>query len=336
VEPSLDLSVVISTRNRARELERTLRSLQQQDLPDLAAELVIVDNGSSDGTAAVLQNPWPGLRIVALFEPIAGKSRALNRALDTVKGDLLVFTDDDITAGPGWLAGLHRASVRFPEAHLFCGPIVPSFPEGAPAWRAHPRAGAFFGLFQPSSPEGPLSEGLLPFGANFAVRRRALSGLKFRLDLGPSSENGPLLGEDTEFLHRVRAAGTPCIYVPSSAVDHHIDPLQLQPAWIFERAFHLGRTRTTLRRAATLLAAVPRQTKTGGALDPIERGGLLNFCCGQLAACGPSDSGLRLELESVLSLLDLDAHRDLLSESASSYLAGRKDSITSHDCPINV
>jgi GT2 family glycosyltransferase len=317
----VDLSVLISTRNRAPELERTLCSLQRQELRGLSAEVVVVDNGSSDDTASVLRRPWPNLNLIPLYEEVAGKSRALNRALETIHGDLLIFTDDDITAGPNWLGELHRASVRFPSAHIFCGPIIPSFPDDAPAWfRTHPRAGAFFGLFKPLADEGPL--GKLPFGANFAVRREAASGMRFRVDLGPSSENGALLGEDTEFAFRICAKGSPCIYVPSAGVSHHIAPCQIQPAAIFERAFHLGRTREVLRRTTTLVGD-DRETHTAPRdLDPIELGGLLNFYCGELAACRGSDTPIEHELKETLEQFGIEAHRDLLGESASRYLAG--------------
>jgi glycosyltransferase involved in cell wall biosynthesis len=155
--PSASLSVIIATRNRARQLERTLSCLQKQRLQDITLKAIVVDNGSSDDPASVLRKAWPGIDLIPLYEGVAGKSRSLNHALAVADGELLVFTDDDISADQEWLNELTRAATRFPHAWIFCGPIIPAYPEEIPDWiRSHPNAGAFFGTFQPRETEGPL------------------------------------------------------------------------------------------------------------------------------------------------------------------------------------
>lgn len=93
------LSVLICTRNRAHAISGCLNSVAAAfaRAAPLEAEIVVVDNGSTDGTAAVLQ-AWAeasGLHVQLLTEPVAGLARSRNRALGAARGALLVFTDDD-------------------------------------------------------------------------------------------------------------------------------------------------------------------------------------------------------------------------------------------------
>ena len=87
------VSIILPTFNRARYLPAALDSLLGQSLP--AAELIVVNDGSSDETSAVLA-PYRN-RIVYLAQPNAGKSAALNSGLRRARGDYIwVFDDDDI------------------------------------------------------------------------------------------------------------------------------------------------------------------------------------------------------------------------------------------------
>ena len=94
------VSVIVPSHNRARLLERTLRSILAQDMTDL--EVVVVDDGSSDdiasGTPAdarvrVLRNPQP-----------AGVSAARNRGIAAARGEWIAFCDDDDLWAPEKLA----------------------------------------------------------------------------------------------------------------------------------------------------------------------------------------------------------------------------------------
>lgn len=68
--------MLVATRNRARQLGRMLSSLNEQRLDGLTCEVVVVDNGSTDDTQSVLSREWDRLRVVRLYEGVAGKSRA--------------------------------------------------------------------------------------------------------------------------------------------------------------------------------------------------------------------------------------------------------------------
>jgi glycosyltransferase involved in cell wall biosynthesis len=116
------ITVAVCTRNRARSLDRTLRSIATDGAPvGVEWEILVVDNGSTDETASVVQalgSEWKCLRMVG--EPEAGLSRARNRAVSEARGRYIVWTDDDVLVTPGRLAAYRSAFEEYPE-HTFFG-----------------------------------------------------------------------------------------------------------------------------------------------------------------------------------------------------------------------
>lgn len=102
---SCDVSVIICTRNRAASLAQVFPSLAAQEVPaGVTAEALVVDNGSSDGTAdLVCRQRVFGSPVRLLHEPEPGLSRARNAALRAARGRALLFTDDDVRLPPDWL-----------------------------------------------------------------------------------------------------------------------------------------------------------------------------------------------------------------------------------------
>jgi len=104
------LSVVVATHNRAHELERMLRGLEAQErAPD---EVIVVDDGSEDGTAALLERERRDARLPlrVIRRPVAaGPATAREEGWRAAGGDLIAFTDDDCVPGPGWLGEGERA-----------------------------------------------------------------------------------------------------------------------------------------------------------------------------------------------------------------------------------
>lgn len=104
------MSVVAATRNRAGRLEALLRSLREQTLDPGRFEVVVVDDGSSDETPAVLEAERERgvLRLRAIHrERAEGPASARNAGWRAARAPLIAFIDDDCEATPGWLeAGL--------------------------------------------------------------------------------------------------------------------------------------------------------------------------------------------------------------------------------------
>jgi GT2 family glycosyltransferase len=235
------INVIVVTRNRGRVLEDTLHSLTAQRT-SADWELIVVDNGSTDDTAAVIERFRGHLPLLMLCEPQPGKSRGLNRAMDVASGRLLVFTDDDVRVSGSWLDEYLRALEMYPETGVFCGPIVPEFPPGVPGWlSSHKLASAAFARFDPGIPEGTLAPPRVPYGGNFALRASVAVGVRFRLDLGPS-DRGAFMCEDTELLRRLRRRGERIVFLPGAAVTHRIRKESTSLPVLFDRAFALGRS----------------------------------------------------------------------------------------------
>ena len=100
----IDVSLIVCTRDRLESLKTTIASINTLVIPPgWTTELVVVDNGSTDGTLEFLQAArcQIPLRVVSALQP--GLSRARNAALAQARGRALVWTDDDVIVDPEWL-----------------------------------------------------------------------------------------------------------------------------------------------------------------------------------------------------------------------------------------
>lgn len=242
----LDVSVIIATRNRASLLAETLGHVARQEVGGLTWEAIVVDNGSNDRTAHVLEAARASLPLVALNEPRAGKNRAMNRALEAARGRLLIFSDDDVIPGPGWVREMAGAADRWKEHGIFGGPVLLAFPAGTPQWLqecAH--RGANLPQFVQPQGEGPLA--LAPFGPNYAVRRALLGRLRFDEGIGPAAGTSYAMGSETELLFRLMMhQGVRAVYVPDAAIQHVVLPAQLETVSLLRRGFRSGRSAVRL------------------------------------------------------------------------------------------
>src|ERR671923_284083 len=117
----IDISIVIPTRNRWSVLSRTLDAIERQRLDGLRVEVVVVDNGSTDGSAEELESAAASgdraYELRALREPVAGAAAARNCGLSGARGEVILFLGDDtIPADEGLVAGhaaVHREGDEF-------------------------------------------------------------------------------------------------------------------------------------------------------------------------------------------------------------------------------
>lgn len=113
----IQLSVIIPTYNRRHVLERTLPSLLAQDLAPEEYEIIVVMDGSNDGTAELLNNWKPKCAFRALQMAHCGPSAARNAGIQAAVGELILFLDDDLMGAPDLLR-------RHCEAHVHREPCV--------------------------------------------------------------------------------------------------------------------------------------------------------------------------------------------------------------------
>jgi glycosyltransferase involved in cell wall biosynthesis len=110
-----EISVVVPVRNGEASLPPLLTSLRRQRLSPERFEVVVVDNASSDATAALARAA--GATVVE--EPVPNRSRARNRGVEAARADRIAFTDADCVAAEGWLEAL----IGCTHAPLVAGPV---------------------------------------------------------------------------------------------------------------------------------------------------------------------------------------------------------------------
>src|SRR3984957_3091231 len=130
------LSVIIATRNRRALLAQTLEALVRQRRPKGGFEIVVADNGSTDGTRTAVmraadRSDAPAIRYLFVAKP--GKSHAVNAALDVARGDIIAFTDDDVRPDPDWLDAIVEA-LDHTGADFVAGRIRPVWETAPPPW----------------------------------------------------------------------------------------------------------------------------------------------------------------------------------------------------------
>ncbi len=152
------ISVVIATKDRARDIERAIASLEgQTGAPPF--ELVVVDNGSHDETPAVLEaaHARAAMAMTIVREPNPNRAAARNRGIAATRYPLVLFVDDDVWLPPKFLAA-HLQAHRDIFWRVVTGPIV-----NIPVAEARPRpsaanySNAFFCTCNASVPRAALA-----------------------------------------------------------------------------------------------------------------------------------------------------------------------------------
>jgi glycosyltransferase involved in cell wall biosynthesis len=117
------ITALVCTRDRPDSLGPTLESLTEQAYARF--EIVVVDQSRSDATERLVRR-WAQarcpVRYVRLEQP--GLSRAYNAGIESSKGSIIAFTDDDCVAPEGWLASVARAFDRHPQVALLYGQVL--------------------------------------------------------------------------------------------------------------------------------------------------------------------------------------------------------------------
>jgi glycosyltransferase involved in cell wall biosynthesis len=239
----MKISVILCTYNRAQLLGKALESVAASVLPSLIEwEVLVVDNNSCDESRQVTETfcrRYPG-RFRYFFESKAGKSHALNLGIRESRGDVLAFMDDDVVVQPTWLQNL-TAALSGGEWAGVGGRILPEQSFSPPRWIPFQDRYALapLAVFDPDLEAGRMDEA--PFGTNMAFLRRVFEKYGgFRTDLGPQPGASAQKSEDSEFGHRLLAAGERLRYEPSAVVYHGVPQNRLQKkyflAWWFDKS----------------------------------------------------------------------------------------------------
>ena len=208
----LNVTVVVSTRNRGALITETLRSLLDLDYPDI--EILVVDQSTNDETRqAVLMVAGGDKRVRHVGTSGVGSSAGRNLGARLSQADVVAYTDDDCIASQGWLRAL-VAEFEDSEVAAVYGRLLP--------YEGEKRTGREVG-FKATSQRAEYARRTPPWyighGGNMAFRRHDLLAVGcFDELLGA----GGLFGacEDPDIAYRLLVAGRKIVYCPEALAYH--------------------------------------------------------------------------------------------------------------------
>lgn len=209
------ISIVVLNYNGRAWLERCLGAAASELAPD--CELIVVDNGSSDGSVDFIQRSFPAVRVVSL-ERNTGFAGGNNAGAHAARGRYVAFLNNDAAPQPGWLAALRHALDRDAQLGLAASCIVflhdpsviDSAGDGLTRW-----GGAFKRGHGGSVREAPNAGDVFgACGAACLVRRDVFQ------ELGGFDSAFFAVYEDVDLSYRFQLRGYRCTYVPEAVVHH--------------------------------------------------------------------------------------------------------------------
>jgi len=224
------ITVAICTHNRANFLQRAVESVLPQMTDD--AELLIVDNASTDGTPETAARLAAGnSRLTVCRENEIGISAARNTALKKAHGQYVLFLDDDETAELDWLAAYQRFLSAPPSEKIAAvgGAVFNECEIPLPKWA---NASATFN--RGDAPNCLPYRGSL-YGGNAAYRREAALAVgMFDTQLGR--------GEDSDLMLRMQDAGYEIWWLPGAAIRHFVRASRMKFRGMMRGRFNDGRS----------------------------------------------------------------------------------------------
>ncbi|MEN6532056.1 MAG: glycosyltransferase family 2 protein [Bryobacteraceae bacterium] len=220
--PGSEVAIVVVNWNRCALLRECLESLDRQEGVDF--EIVIVDNGSADGSQEMVKREFGTGRRFRLTlienEQNRGFCEANNQGIQASNSRLVALLNNDAVAEPGWLAALRRCFDQEPDIGMAASKILvyedPAridkaghliYPDGQNRGRGSGELDA--GQYDQTE------ETLWPDGCAAMYRRKMLN------EIGGFDEDFFAYADDAELGLRARIAGWRCLYAPDAVVRHH-------------------------------------------------------------------------------------------------------------------
>ena len=219
------ISIIICTYNRQKFIGECLECLSRQSLDPGKWEVIIIDNQSTDDTAAIvktfIQN-HPALPFRYVFEEKKGLSYARNRGITEAASGLICFIDDDAEAVPGFAETIVDFMQMHPEASGAGGRVLPKYSEvPQPKWMNKYLAG-FIGLVDHGEPPRIFTGRMkYPIGCNMTYRKEWLTRA------GGFNNELTFRGDDKHIYNVVSKLNPAVYYLPKALVYHNIDAARL-------------------------------------------------------------------------------------------------------------
>jgi GT2 family glycosyltransferase len=230
------VSVLILSWNGRQHLEACLPALSAQEFPGCQWEILVLDNGSADGTGEWLRRAHPEVRLIE--SPVnLGFCAGNNRLVAAAEGDAVVFLNNDTRPRPGWLGALVEALGSAPvDVAAVSGRIDDwrgehlDFARGLMTFDGHAFQQDFGRSLAEVELPAPGAELLFACGGNMIVRRQAF------LAAGGFDESYFAYLEDVDLGWRLWSGGERILFAPEAAV-HHRSMATSQLLGAFHRGF---------------------------------------------------------------------------------------------------
>jgi glycosyltransferase involved in cell wall biosynthesis/GT2 family glycosyltransferase len=226
------LSVIIPTYNRVDRLKRVLEALAAQDC-DTPFEVIVVSDGSTDGTDEYLRSgPWP-VPIRAVTQANGGPAAARNGGLKEARGELVLFIDDDVVPEPGLVSAHLRRHAAAPDDLVVIGPMLTPTDSRLRPWVAWEQAmlDKQYVRFEQEPEAHPRQF----YTGNASASRRRI------VDVGGFDARFRR-AEDVELAYRLHEAGLHFMFEPGARAHHYAD--RSESSWC-DAAYQYGRNDVT-------------------------------------------------------------------------------------------
>lgn len=130
----MNVSIVIPTYNRLARLRQVLAALARQTMPRTQFEILVISDGSTDGTEAYLQSGATPAPVRAICQENQGVAAARNAGLAAAQGELLLFLDDDVVPGVALVAEHARVHAQLGRQAVVMGPMLTPTDARLSAW----------------------------------------------------------------------------------------------------------------------------------------------------------------------------------------------------------
>lgn len=240
-------SLIIPTRNRAKELTATLKSISiQQRLAEI--EVIVIDNGSTDSTKQVVadyQNQIPNL--VYEYNDIPGLLTGRHRGAEMAQTNILCFLDDDVELNPNYTSALIDLFQSDASIQLATGPCLPNYEVSPPEWLsylwddvAEGKYCAWLSLLDFGQTRRDIDPNFV-WGLNFCIRKNILLELGgFHPDCIPDHLQQYQGDGETGLTLKAIEKKYRAVYEPGLALKHYVPKERLVEKYYHKRAYYQG------------------------------------------------------------------------------------------------
>ncbi len=261
IRTSPRFSIILCTYNRCNLVLSALASLRRQTLAYHQFEVIVIDNGSTDGTLSAVrtyvsagvqsgrksEETW---QVQCLAEPQNGLAHARHTGLLAAAGEIAVFLDDDTLADPYFLERLLQAYDET-GADAIGGRVELRWEAPRPHWLTDDLLD-MLGYFAPAPHRAQLQEDTSFSSSSFSVRIEALRSIGYFSPFLSKRLHVPTSMEVQDLCHRLSKAGYRLWYEPEAVVAHRAPAARLHRAYFVGRAYWRGRSEELAQYAIKL------------------------------------------------------------------------------------